>query len=633
MDIANIEKLIALYRAGRRPPLDELVRDELLKIFQQGAVQESISSFGILLPEQRYPEDSRERWTYGRFVNAGTRWQKFCANLREWKDTSGAAVFNIACDTCDRQHAYEAAVRKEWVAYLCHAGMIDYALPIVVDNHIVAVLFAGQQCPKEGNLWSADFINGITTMSNIAGHEDATMEADRRTLAIIQQMNTCKHDGAIDLLQVKRMAAIVSPDDVLVSLRDMTSAASELSRLAESTIRYQLNEIRAYFTSQVARLLPESDPVFWDKFSTLLTHLASFYEIDYAFFCILNRPTDDYFQPITRLPEGIAVSELAKTKKASFFPLRRNESCKPIRLIPHEAKKRILSSSAIFDSPCYVIPIELNGPLGIVVFGNLKRKGLRTFLASELQLLEEQFQEISIILENRRQLRARDLYVLDLSHEMKSPLAAVVAAAENLSANRVDSADLPARMTEIRSRLRRLQMSIDRFGMLEKLLSKPELLTPKQVSVYDVAQECRGEYEELAHEKEVEIEVSKDLSSLPMILTNREAFKHALGNLIMNAVKYGNYRTAVVVEGRTMGGNVKIDVHDIGIPIYDDDRNLMGIRGFRSNDARKRDPAGTGIGFTIVDRFLKMAGGRLEIQSIPHYGASHHVVISLFLPR
>jgi signal transduction histidine kinase len=631
----DVTKLLSMYKAGRHPALDELVNGDLLTIFQRGAMKKTVSSFGLLLPVPGSREEDDDRWLYGEFINTGFHWSRHCAALRTWEDKHRDRIYDDACKGFDRTKAIEAARLREPIVYLCHGGMVDCALPIVVDGLTVAVLFAGQDSPAGGLIWSREFVEDFATCGSVAGSCDAREESMRRNKQIMAQMEVDNPEVPLPSLdKYAAQARQVTPAEIPTVLQDMKETSRHLSLLAEQTIGYQLSIIRSYFTCEVARLLPETDDKFWGGLSDLLNSLADFYERDYALFYMLKRSTDDFMVACTRVKERFLVGEPPKISRQNFFPLRSKEPCLPIMLKPAEAKKDLLfDSEVLFDSPCYVIPLQTNGPLGIVVMGNFKRKRTHELSERELVLIKEQFQDISIVLENRRQLLARDMYVTDLAHEVKSPLAAVLAVAENLASSRIETGQIATKANEMLARLRRLQLNVDRFGMLEKLLSNPDSLKPKGVPIYDVAKECETDYREFAEERGIGIVVSKELAELPLIYSNRDALKHALGNLIHNAVKYGDGGTNVIVEGRSVGSDVKVDVRDIGIPIQPADRALLGQRNFRSNEARKRDPSGTGIGFTIVDRFLKLTGGRFEVDSFKYHSGSYHVIISMFLPK
>lgn len=627
----GIDRLLTKYRAGRRPPLDELIDEGLLKVFQRGLAEEKMTPIGILLPAQNRPEGVPTRWYEGRWLDLGESWERYCSRLREWKTKEGARVFETRCKESDTSRGAIAAEKKKPIIHLCHAGLVDYVIPVVVDGQSVALLLSGQQCPVEGKVWSRNFINEFATQETVAGSEDAWGESVKRQRRIMEEMCELAGQPTPELVALAEKACIISPDQVPGILQDMENASRQLAALAQRTVRYELDTIRAYFTSQVAKLLAVSDEDFWSGFSKVLAEYAQFYGMDYGFFCMLKRENDEYMYAVTGVEENFPDWKPPLIATRTFFPDHGVDNCKPVVYKPHEAKRLLFKSARLFSSPCYVIPMVVNGPLGIMVMGCRQRGKSPSVGPATMELLQKQCEEMSIILENRRQMQARDMYVTDIAHEIRSPLAAVLATAENLVAGGLDQVE--HRSSRILKRLRGLQMAVERFMMLDKLLSNPQSLNPRFVCIYDAAKECETVYADLARERGVRITLDRTLSTLPKVRADSEAVKHALGNLVHNAIKYGDPDTDVVVEGRRAGNQTKIDVRNIGIPIPDQAIGLLGQRHFRTVEAIKREPSGTGIGLTMVARFLKVVGGTLEIKSERLPSGRYHTIFSMYLPK
>jgi hypothetical protein len=627
-----VQDLLKRYQGGRRPPLDELINGELLKIFQRGVVGEKVRPLGILLPDLDRPAGSREQWSAGRWMDLMEDWETHCVRLRCWKDKEGYPVFDVRCKECDITHACMADQQRKPVIYLCDGGMVDYALPVVIDGQTVAVLLTGQQRPCGGNKWSKTFVAGFAAENGVAGSVDAWEESVTRNTGMMDEMRTLGGDTPPDLVTLAEHACVVSPEAVQETLREMESATRHLASLAEQTTRYEFDTIRGFFTSQVAKLLSVPDEDFGPKFSEFLGDLAQFYGFDYGFLYMLKRESDEYMHLFTKIDGKFLEGKPPLIPSSPFFDHSDSSNCRPVRYKPADAKQKIFKSKYLFDSPCYVVPMVVNGPLGIVVFGCTGRKKTNSLSDATASLLQRQFEDVCIILENRRQMQMRDMYVTDIAHEVRSPLAAVLATAENLERGAVDQ--MQYRAFRIIVRLQRLQMAIERFMMLDKLLTSAEPLKSIFLSIYEKAVHCAGLYTEIAEEQGVKLTVNKDaLYGLPRVLANEEAFNHALGNLIQNAIKYGDPGTEVVIEGRVVGNHVKVDVEDIGIPLLSEAIPLLGQRHFRTKQAIQRDPTGTGIGLTLVTRFLKIVGGELKIESQEVQHGRHHVIFSMYLPR
>lgn len=71
-------------------------------------------------------------------ITAHSSCSKFCQRMRSSEE------YRIYCEKCDSRGGLEAArIRKPFV-YFCHAGIIDFAIPIIVDNLYLGAFMAGQ---------------------------------------------------------------------------------------------------------------------------------------------------------------------------------------------------------------------------------------------------------------------------------------------------------------------------------------------------------------------------------------------------------------------------------------------------------------------------------------------------------
>jgi len=563
-------------------------------------------------------------------------WTEHARVLRQWRGNNGEQVFDLACDREERRRAREAETLGRPIIYLTYAGMADCAVPIHLERRTIAMVWTGQLCPAPGQLWSRAFVQDVATEENIRGSVNAHGESIARNRHLMARMRE-EQPGCDppDLALLAERARQIHPDEVPTLLRTLREASEQLGLLAERTVGYERNMIKAHFTSKVAELLPTPDVEFWSGFSHFLHEFASFLGMDYGFLYMLQREAGTRMRRFAGAPP--VVSDLLPDSIAvptRFFKIDPGKSG-PVLLTPTEAEEHLFPSASLFRCPCYVMPLRAAGPLGIVVFGWTAAEGRQAELrGSGLAFLRDQCLELGLLIENRRQLQSRDIYVTDIAHEIRSPVAAVLASAENLAAGRISDPEFVLRTSSrLLSRLRGLQMAIERFMLLEHLLDGRKPLVPRAVPIYDVAVECAREYADMARERDMEIVVDRSLAQLPHARTDRDVFKHALANLVSNALKYGDPGTYVAIEGRLSGHEIKVDVRDVGIPIRKDSIPFLGQRHFRTIEACRRAPSGTGIGLTLVDRFLEMVNGRREVRSEALPNGRYHVIFSMYLPR
>jgi ligand-binding sensor protein len=73
----------------------------------------------------------------------------FCAKVRSTE------VGEALCRKCDEDHAKQAVEEGEPIHYLCHAGMLDIAFPIIVEHEHIATVFYGQ-CRSWDRKWERE---------------------------------------------------------------------------------------------------------------------------------------------------------------------------------------------------------------------------------------------------------------------------------------------------------------------------------------------------------------------------------------------------------------------------------------------------------------------------------------------
>jgi two-component system sensor histidine kinase KdpD len=208
-----------------------------------------------------------------------------------------------------------------------------------------------------------------------------------------------------------------------------------------------------------------------------------------------------------------------------------------------------------------------------------------------------------------------------VSHDLRTPLTAVVAAGHALGAGSLtdeERAELSAAVVEEGTRL---------AGLVDNLLALSRLqagsATPRSgwVSVEDLvaaaAESLRGE------PLDVRITVDADV---PEVRADAAQLERAFANLLENAGRYGGEQP-VVIHGRRAGERVMVTVVDQGpgIPAAEQERIFEPF--YRGRSAKSRSWTGSGLGLAIVKGFVEANGGTISVQSLPGQGTSFIVCL------
>jgi two-component system sensor histidine kinase CreC len=217
-----------------------------------------------------------------------------------------------------------------------------------------------------------------------------------------------------------------------------------------------------------------------------------------------------------------------------------------------------------------------------------------------------------------------DEYVATLTHEIKSPLAAIRGAAELLREPVPEDARI--RFTQnIEEQVARAQDLVDRMLELSSLERRAVLAHREALPVAEIADAVRNELSTLAARRNVELFIDVDPSL--MVSGDRFLLQRALSNLVLNAIDFAPSESAVTVDANPSRGRVDVTVrdHGPGVPPYAADRLFEKFFSTPRPSGRK----GTGLGLAFVREVAQLHGGAARLANHPDGGA----VATLSIPR
>jgi signal transduction histidine kinase len=235
---------------------------------------------------------------------------------------------------------------------------------------------------------------------------------------------------------------------------------------------------------------------------------------------------------------------------------------------------------------------------------------VRTESRDEVGQLAVAFNRMSDELEQVERSR-RDL-VANVSHELKTPIAAIRAHLENLldGVERPDPATLQV-MLEQSDRLTRL---VDQLLDLSELESGDVPLRREPVEVAALFGQVASEIEVAGGAAGVRL-VREVSDVLPPIDADRERIHQVLFNLVDNAVRFTPEGGTVAMRATPRRGSILIEVIDTGVGIAPEHLPRLFERFYRVDQARSRGEGGTGIGLAIARSVVEAHGGKLRAES------------------
>ncbi|MFC0644392.1 sensor histidine kinase [Cellulomonas phragmiteti] len=220
----------------------------------------------------------------------------------------------------------------------------------------------------------------------------------------------------------------------------------------------------------------------------------------------------------------------------------------------------------------------------------------------------------------RRLEAIRRDFVVNVSHELKTPVGALSLLAETVQ----DAADDPEAVRRFSGRMRaeaaRLSALVHEIIELSRLQVAGALEDAAVVEVDDVVAEAVDRARTTADAKAVRLVAGGDRGLV--VVGDHNLLVTAVRNLLDNAVAYSPEGTRVNVGVRRREDLVEIAVVDEGIGIAAADQERVFERFYRVDPARSRDTGGTGLGLSIVKHVAADHGGDVSVWSQPGRGST-----------
>lgn len=218
----------------------------------------------------------------------------------------------------------------------------------------------------------------------------------------------------------------------------------------------------------------------------------------------------------------------------------------------------------------------------------------------------------------RRDSERRQEFTTNVSHELKTPLAAISGYAELVANGMGDEAAMRRYGRDIHRNAERLLSLINdviRLSELDSAESERERFKP--VDLAAEAEKCCEMLTFQADKREVTITFEGTHEEECVVNGDAQMLSELIYNLCDNAVRYNNPGGSVRVSVMPSGNEVLLSVEDTGIGIPVKDQERIFERFYRVDKSRSRETGGTGLGLAIVKHIVEQhPGAKLSINSI-----------------
>jgi len=343
----------------------------------------------------------------------------------------------------------------------------------------------------------------------------------------------------------------------------------------------------------------------------------------------LSRPADDNFmsersEEIFEMGLPIMVKgEYGGTVKVGFSQDYLNKQIEDTVVLL--AKKiGIVSAAALLVGIlfAFILSAHLNKPIKILSQAAVKLgEGDLTVQVAvdrndELGKLSNTFNEMARRVKEIDELK--DSFVSSVSHELRSPLAAIDGYCDFLL-DGLDKNMTPDKQKKaleiIRDSTVRLTNFINNILDLAKIKAGRLEIKPIPTDMKDIAEEIMQLFVPLAarESKKLVVDIAPDL---PRIYVDPERVKQVITNLLGNSLKFTPSEAVITISAVQVNDRIiEISLSDTGVGIPQADLPKVFEKFYQVKEGANKKPKGTGLGLAIVAEIVKLHGGNITVES------------------
>ncbi len=229
------------------------------------------------------------------------------------------------------------------------------------------------------------------------------------------------------------------------------------------------------------------------------------------------------------------------------------------------------------------------------------------------------------ITETRKLDQLKDEMLSAVSHEMRTPLTAIIGFTEYLQSRTPDEQERLSVLDTIHREAGRLNGMIGNFLQLQRLHARIDVALVKAVSVNELLLSSKAKFDTVTGHR-ITVGCPDDL---PPVRGNPDHLHEMMENLVSNAVKFSPEGSDIEIDAERDDGYVVIRVLDHGIGIPPELHERIFEKFFRVDNSDRRMTGGTGLGLALVKEIVALHGGTVGVESVVGRGSTFFVTLPL----
>jgi two-component system, OmpR family, phosphate regulon sensor histidine kinase PhoR len=221
--------------------------------------------------------------------------------------------------------------------------------------------------------------------------------------------------------------------------------------------------------------------------------------------------------------------------------------------------------------------------------------------------------------------KTRRDFIANVSHELRTPLTSIQGYAETVLESEHLSDTTREFVEIIRKNAMRMARLTEDLLVLARVESGEQNFQLQPATAQELLDEAVKTFQDIAATRGIELAVMNTSSS--GVSVDRDAIHQVFGNLIDNAMKYGQEGHKILIGACDAEDGVQFFIRDFGAGISSEHLPRLFERFYRVDKARSRESGGTGLGLAIAKHVVRAHGGTIKAESELNHGSTFYFTL------
>ena len=242
---------------------------------------------------------------------------------------------------------------------------------------------------------------------------------------------------------------------------------------------------------------------------------------------------------------------------------------------------------------------------------------------SEVEILKLAKKNSSELVKLKSEEKFRREFIGNLAHELKTPIFSIQGYILTLLEGGLEDPSINKRFLQraLKGSERMNKIIID-LDMISRFESDRINMEIENNNIVEICQDIFESLELKAKENKITLRFAEEYSNEILVSCDKDKVGQVMQNLIINAIKYSDPDTEVVVRFTDVERNILIEIEDNGPGIDEKHISRLFERFYRVDKSRARNQGGTGLGLSIVKHIIEAHGHTIQVRSTEGKGSN-----------